>query len=94
MPRPAWIILEVILDQVQTPRRTRIPLWEEVQRLSLEVPGGHTRAQEQHTYWALATGRHHAGHFARLISFLLDDPLARWGRLVSLYSLGGKTEVK
>lgn len=47
-----------------------------------------------HTYWALAVGGHHAGHFARLISFLPDDPLERRGQLVSLYSLGGKTEAK
>lgn len=93
MPKPAWIILEVILAQVQTPSRTRIPPQEEARRLSLEVPGGAWRYLS-HMYWALAVGRHHAGHFTQLISFLPDDPLERWGRLVSLYSLRGKTEVK
>lgn len=48
MPRLAWIILEAIPAQVQTPGRTHILPQEEARRLSLEVPGGHTRAQEQH----------------------------------------------
>lgn len=97
MPRPAWIILEAIPAQVQTPGRTHILPQEEARRLSLEVPGGHTRAQEQHVCCTRIGHWPWAGIMldtSRLISFLPDDPLERRGQLVSLYSLGGKTEAK